>query len=98
MYEIIYMRADYEPWWQFDGWEEEIVERWSFAEADQAIEKLEDVLCGMRGEHANEAERDGRFWAFWSKKEVCFCEHCDEDLQLYHGVITMKDGQPSPFS
>ena len=24
MYEVIYMKADYEPWWMFEGWEEMI--------------------------------------------------------------------------
>ena len=24
MFEVIYMKADYEPWWMFEGWEEMI--------------------------------------------------------------------------
>ncbi|MET0960338.1 MAG: DUF1033 family protein, partial [Psychrobacillus psychrotolerans] len=26
MFEVIYMKADYEPWWLFEGWEQHIVE------------------------------------------------------------------------
>ena len=37
------------------------------------------------------------FFAFWSEDEINFCEGCDEDLQLYHGVILMKDGKPDAF-
>ncbi len=30
MFKIIYMKADYEPWWQFEGWEEHIVSTETF--------------------------------------------------------------------
>ena len=32
MYKIIYMKADFEPWWQFEGWEEHIVSVYSYEE------------------------------------------------------------------
>ncbi len=30
MFEVIYMKADYEPWWMFEEWEETIRSRHSF--------------------------------------------------------------------
>lgn len=36
MYEVIYMKADYEPWWAFEGWEEFIMEKAEFDQEDQA--------------------------------------------------------------
>ena len=27
MFEIIYMKADFEPWWAFEGWEEHIIKK-----------------------------------------------------------------------
>ena len=30
MYEVIYMKADYEPWWMFEEWEDAICSRHSF--------------------------------------------------------------------
>ncbi|MET3574880.1 DUF1033 family protein [Bhargavaea ullalensis] len=98
MYEIIYMRADYEPWWLFEGWQDEVVQRWTYDCPEEASVQLARILEGFRKEHRNEASRDQRFWAFWSEKESCFCEDCAEDLQLYHGILTLRDGQPSPFS
>ena len=32
MFEVIYMKAEFEPWWMFDGWEETILSRHSFDE------------------------------------------------------------------
>ena len=98
MYEIIYMKADYEPWWLFDGWEQEIVERWTFESRDHAAGQLDKILKNFRQEHRNEASREQKFWAFWSDKEICFCEDCAEDLQIYHGILTMIDGKPAPIS
>lgn len=36
MYKIIYMKADYEPWWQFEGWEEHIIEENVFEIKEEA--------------------------------------------------------------
>lgn len=41
MYEVIYMKADYEPWWAFEGWEEFIMEKAEFDQEDQARSFLE---------------------------------------------------------
>ena len=30
MFEVVYMKADFEPWWMFDDWEEMIRSRHSF--------------------------------------------------------------------
>ncbi|SEJ16883.1 hypothetical protein SAMN04488127_1166 [Bhargavaea ginsengi] len=98
MYEIIYMRADYEPWWQFDGWEEHVRERLAFDCAEAAEAGLDEMISRLRQECEHEAEKDRMYWAFWNVKEVCYCEDCAEDLQLYHGIICMKDGKPHPFS
>jgi hypothetical protein len=97
MYEVIYMKADYEPWWMFEEWEETIRSRHSFddiALAEVYFKKLTDEL---RGKHKREAMKKDCFFAFWSEDEINFCEGCDEDLQLYHGVILMKDGKPDAF-
>lgn len=95
MFEIINMKADFEPWWMFEGWEKDIVSRQSFEDYSEAIAYLEMTLTKMRESHRNEAMKKGCFFAFWSKDEKVFCEACDEDLQIYHGVIFMKEGKPA---
>lgn len=34
--------------------------------------------------------------AFWCDEEKCFCEECDDDLQVYHGLLVLKDGEHDP--
>lgn len=87
MFEIIYMKADYEPWWQFDGWEEHIVEKVTFDQEDDALVYLNKKLDEFRHRFPREQMKKDRYWAFWSVKEQCFCESCEDDLQIYHGII-----------
>ena len=58
---------------------------------------MNGLLAELRGKHESEAMKQDCFFAFWSNNEQCFCEGCDEDLQLYHGVILMADGKPQSF-
>ena len=97
MFEVIYVKADYEPWWMFEGWEEMIRRRQSFNEVSAARVYVKDLLSELRSKHEHESMKKDCFYAFWTKGENSFCEGCDEDLQLYHGVILMKDGKPATF-
>ncbi|WP_342510154.1 DUF1033 family protein [Sporosarcina sp. FSL K6-2383] len=94
---MIYMKADYEPWWMFAGWEETIRSRLAFDSAQEALHYCEGLLLELRNKYPFEAMKKDSFFAFWTECEKDFCEACDEDLQLYHGVIFMKDGKPTAF-
>ncbi len=98
MFEVIYMKAEYEPWWMFEEWEETIRSRCSFDNAKGAVAYLEKLLVELRGKHEFEAMKKDCFYAFWSTHEINYCDGCDDDLQLYHGVILMKDGKPVAYS
>ena len=87
MYEVIYMKADYEPWWAFEGWEDHVLERVSFEKEEDARLYLDNRLIEFRRKFPKEESREDRFWAFWSVKEQCYCESCEDDLQIFHGII-----------
>jgi len=95
MNEIIYMKAGYEPWWMFSGWEEYIVEKQVFSSDKEASDYLELLLSKFRSMYPHEANQKGACWAFWTEDEQEFCEACDDDLQTYHGVIWLKSGKPN---
>lgn len=90
MYELIVMEADYEPWWQFDGWEEYIIERFAFDTETELEAHLQLILDVYRTKYPNEECRQERFYAFWHEEEQFFCEACDDDAQLYHGIIVER--------
>ncbi|WP_432355688.1 DUF1033 family protein [Sporosarcina sp. A2] len=98
MYEVIYMKADYEPWWMFEDWEEMVRKRQSFEDLDEAIEFAHVIIEKMRISFSHEKTRKDTFMAFWNPGERTYCDGCDDDLQLYHGVFLLNAGQPIPFN
>lgn len=87
-YEIIYMKADFEPWWQFEGWEENIVEKTVYATKEDFEEALQHKLSIMRQRYPNERQKNDYYYAFWDENELEYCEGCDDDAQIFHGLIT----------
>lgn len=87
MFEVIYMKADYEPWWAFEGWEEHIVKKETFEQEEEALNYLKKILDEFRGKFPKEQVKEDKYWAFWSLKEQCYCESCEDELQIYHGII-----------
>ena len=87
MYKIIYMKADYEPWWQFDGWEEKIISTYEYMSKETFEVAFNGILQKFRKQYDNEVSKDNRYYAFWSEDEREFCEACDDDIQIYHGII-----------
>ena len=87
MYKIIYMKADFEPWWQFEGWDDYIVEQWEYDNEQEFNQALQMKLEEMRIKYPHEKMKDC-YYAFWDEKELEYCESCDEDAQVYHGILT----------
>ena len=58
---------------------------------DSSIEKYEqeasELLSKYRLLYENEKSRDGKYFAFWKDDDLLYCEGCDEDLQIYYGII-----------
>lgn len=90
LYKIFYMQADYEPWWQFDGWEQYVKETYLFETEEKFDAALQTLLKSFGDRYPNNREKEGRFFAFWSDDEQQYCEGCDEDVQIYHGLVLVK--------
>lgn len=87
MYKIICMKADYEPWWQFEDMEDKFTEIMSYDSFEQYELKVHELLQSYRTQYKNEGSREDRYFAFWNEGEWEYCEGCDEDLQTYYGMI-----------
>lgn len=88
------MKADFEPWWMFEGWEEEVLSRQSFQTQLDAEYHLNELLLKFRKKYENEQQKKQCFYAFWSEEEQHFCEACDDALQIYHGLFILFNGKP----
>lgn len=91
MYKVIYMKADYEPWWQFEGWQEYVVSEFVCENKSEAEGYLKKMVDDMSVKYVNKRKNKERFWAFWSEEESGFCEQCAEDAQIYHGLIWQEE-------
>ncbi|MEK4137298.1 DUF1033 family protein [Kurthia sp. FSL E2-0154] len=87
MYKVIYMKADYEPWWQFEGWEEHVVTEVTYDNEQEASQYLQQLIEEFSKKYMNMMHKKDRFWAFWSDDEREYCENCADCLPVYHGVI-----------
>ncbi|AIY05570.1 hypothetical protein Plano_1605 [Planococcus sp. PAMC 21323] len=94
MHEIIYLRTNYEPWWMFEGWEEKVVNRHQFNSTENAQQKLESLKNDFDRRFSNQQQKDFAFTCYWNAEEVEYCEDCEEDLQIFHGLIWLVNGKP----
>lgn len=87
MYKVIYMKADYEPWWQFEGWESNIVSIYEYQTEQQLNDGLKNIFEKFRAKYEHEASKEDKYYAFWTDEECEYCEACEDDLQIFHGII-----------
>ncbi|MEK9198175.1 DUF1033 family protein [Ureibacillus sp. 179-F W5.1 NHS] len=90
VYQLIYMKADYEPWWKFEGWESNIVLTKQFQTEAELKKGLQEMLQDFRSRYEHEANKEGVYYAFWTDEEREYCDACDDDIQIYHGIIVEK--------
>lgn len=75
LYNIIYMKADFEPWWQFEGWEETIQETY-FYDTEEALEKaFQEMLTAFRAQFENEGQKNGKYFAFGLRMNANIARH-----------------------
>lgn len=97
MYEVIYMKADYEPWWLFEDWKDKVKTRKVFTTGIEAKQYVDELTKQFEEQYENKEVRKECFFAFWSDDERVYCEGCDDDLQIFHGIISFVDGVPAPI-
>lgn len=95
IYEVVYMKADYEPWWMFEDWEKMIQSKRTFTSAEEALKYLDELKKEFGEKYTYQEERKQCFYAYWSDSERIFCEGCDDDVQIFHGIISLADGKPT---
>lgn len=94
MHEVIYMKAEFEPWWMFEEWEEKIVSSKIFVCKIEAQKYWDQLVEQLKGMYPQSEIRDEAFAAFWREGEIEYCESCDDDMQMYHGILWLENGSP----
>ncbi|OIU71431.1 DUF1033 family protein [Rossellomorea aquimaris] len=91
---VILTRSDAEPWWFFEDWQKDIVKIWEYEKESEAIQKYKTEISRLRNKFPNVKTKNYQSIVFWNPEEMEFCEACDDDVQIYHGIILFEDEQP----
>lgn len=91
MYQIYLMEGEYEPWWFFDGWKNMIVEEKNFSDFDEATSSYDEFCKKFAQKYPFHKTKQPFLTAFWDEEEAQYCETCEDDIQIYHGVMLLKD-------
>ncbi|PFA70690.1 hypothetical protein CN378_00005 [Bacillus sp. AFS015802] len=91
---VITTKSDAEPWWFFEGWEKDIVKDWTFDKKDEAVHAFLTEWRRLKRSFPQSKSKKFHSAAFWDPEEVYFCEACDDDLQVYYGLVIFENDQP----
>lgn len=97
-WEVMITRGVSEPWWFFSDWRESIIATYSFSNKKMAIDQYEASFVHFKQKTDHVKVKNSSMAAFWKDGETVFCESCDDDLQLYYGILIMCNDQPYIFS
>lgn len=93
MYQVAVLKADYEGWWLFEGWQEDLTDIKDFDSEDAMIQYYRQLVEEMNADfHSCQKGKYGLF-AFFNACELEYCEECEEDLQIYYTPLCLKDNE-----
>lgn len=93
-WEVIVMKGESEPWWFFPEWRNAIIEMYTYSDSRAAIQKYRSLFYQLREEFDYVKVRKTSLAAFWNEEDVSYCEYCDDDLQLFYGLMILLNGEP----
>ncbi|EUJ39191.1 DUF1033 family protein [Brochothrix campestris] len=83
-----------EPWWFFEDWREDIISERQLATESLALTAYQSAFERLATTYPYHQVKEQQA-AFWCEEEKSFCEECDDDLQVFHGLLLLKDGKSS---
>ena len=94
MYQVVTLFGEYEPWWFFEDWKEEIVSFEQFDSFSEANQNYHEKYIQLIGDYENYVTKKHYLTAFWNEEEKRYCEDCEDDIQLFHSIMLLKEEKP----
>lgn len=93
MFQVITMFGFDEPWWFFDDWKSHIQKTVDFDSMDEAVAFFEEQSNAFTTEFSHQKSKRQFLTAFWNEEQMDYCSDCGDDLQLYQGLLLVRDGK-----
>lgn len=93
MYEVVIIKADYEGWWLFDGWQEDIIKRYKATDLDNLLDTYNTIIDEMKHKYNSHITGKYNIIAFFNACDLEYCEDCEEDMQIYYTPLMTKNNE-----
>ena len=91
MYQIFFTEGEYEPWWFFEDWQSLIIKKIDYPDLNDAKIAYREFTQELANQYPYQKEKEPYLAAYWCEEEMVYCESCDDDIQLFHGVMLLRD-------
>lgn len=91
MWTVTKIRTDYEGWWLFEDWKNHIIETYCFDTYDSFLKNYEKLIREAKANYDNCIVGKYNMYAFYNNCDMNYCEHCDEDLQIFDSFIILNN-------
>ncbi|MGP6140032.1 MULTISPECIES: DUF1033 family protein [unclassified Jeotgalibaca] len=91
MYQVYMMKGEYEPWWFFQDWKSLVVFEASFLSFEEALKLYEEKSAELSARYPFKKSKHNYLTAFWSEEDSVYCESCEDDIQIYYGLLLLEN-------
>ena len=91
MFSINIIKCDYEGWWLFEDWRDNIIAVYEFTTEEDMLGFYRQLVMQMKDHFG--CYNIGKFQmiTFFNTCDREYCEDCDEDLQMYISPIMVRN-------
>src|SRR5699024_11852439 len=90
MYEVVIVKADYEGWWLFEGWQDDIVERFPAKNQADLIKLYQKIVLEMKEKYTSYQEGKYHLIAFFNASGLEYCEDGGAVMRLFYVPMILK--------
>ncbi|MCA9765283.1 MAG: DUF1033 family protein [Carnobacterium sp.] len=91
MFQVIELQGEYEPWWFFDDWKEQISQIKTFETFDEALIDYQKKYDLLYNNYPSCKTKKNYLTAFWDDDQNRYCPECEDDIQLFHSIMLLKE-------
>lgn len=87
MFQVKIMRGYSEPWWFFEDWQEDVINSQSYQRLATAKITFNQLKEEYKVQFDHMKAKNNYCIAFWNDNDIEFCEECDDDVQIFTGIL-----------